>query len=96
MAMQIANNYSSYVAQNMVVSSATESTKKKETENTTKATESSKAKNTSDYVNKLAKLVPSVEFRVGNACVSDKSGKSLTVNPKLWKKCRTIPKKRRI
>ena len=42
---------------------------------------------------KLEKLVPSVEFRIGNACVSDKSGKSLTVNPKLLEKMQNDPEK---
>lgn len=88
MAMQITNNYSSYVAQSMAGNSAIESTKKKEAENTSETTGSSKTKSTSDYVNELAKLVPSVEFKVGNSCSTAKSGKTLTINPKLLQKCR--------
>ena len=34
-----------------------------------------------------------MKFRVGNACVSDKSGKSLTVNPKLLEKMQNDPQK---
>ncbi|MEY8326695.1 DUF6033 family protein [Lachnospiraceae bacterium 54-11] len=52
-----------------------------------------KTKSTADYAKKLEKLVPSVEFRVGNACVSAQSGKSLTVNPKLLEKMQNDPKK---
>ena len=52
-----------------------------------------KVKSTTDYAKKLEKLVPSVEFRIGNACVSDKSGKSLTVNPKLLEKMQNDPEK---
>ena len=91
--MEITNNYSNYVAQSMAGSNATDGTKKKETEKTQETTESNKSKSTTEYANKLAKLVPSVKFRVGNACVSDKSGKSLTVNPKLLEKMQNDPKK---
>lgn len=93
MAMEITNNYSSYAAKGMAGNSAAGSTKKKETENTSETTGISKSKSTTEYANKLAKLVPSVEFRVGNACVSDKSGKSLTVNPKLLEKMQNDPEK---
>lgn len=94
MAMEITNNYRSYVAQGMAGNSAAGSTKKKETEKTQETAENSKSKKTAEYANELAKLVPSVDFKVGNVCSSAKSGKSLTVNP--WKKCRMIPKKQRI
>ena len=86
-------NYSSYATQSIAESSTANSTKKKETEKTTETAGSSKAKKATDYANELAKLVPSVEFRVGNACVSDKSGKSLTVNPKLLEKMQNDPEK---
>ena len=36
--------------------------------------------------------MPSVEFRIGNACVSAQSRKSLTVNPKLLEKMQNDPK----
>ena len=93
MAMEITNNYSSYAAQSMAESSAASSAKKKETEKTTETAGSSKAKKTTDYANGLAKLVPSVDFKVGNVCSSAKSGKSLTVNPKLLEKMQNDPKK---
>jgi len=90
MAMEITNNYSSYAAQGMAGN-----TKKKETEKTQETAESSKSKNTAEYANGLAKLVPSVDFKVGNVCSSAKSGKSLTVNPQLLEKMQNDPEKAR-
>ena len=93
MAMEITNNYSSYATQSMAESSTANSAKKKETEKTTETAGSSKAKKTTDYANGLAKLVPSVDFKVGNVCSSANSGKSLTVNPKLLEKMQNDPEK---
>ena len=93
MAMEIINNYRSYVAQGMAGNSAAGSTKKKETEKTQETAENSKSKKTAEYANELAKLVPSVDFKVGNVCSSAKSGKSLTVNPQLLKKMQNDPEK---
>ena len=90
MAMEITNNYNSYAAQGMAGN-----TKKKETEKTQKTAESSKSKNTAEYANGLAKLVPSVDFKVGNVCSSAKSGKSLTVNPQLLEKMQNDSEKAR-
>jgi len=89
MAMEITNNYSSYAAQ----SNAAGSTKKKETENTSETTGNSKSRSTSDYVNELAKLVPSVELKVGNSFSTAKSGKTLTINPQLLEKMQNDPEK---
>lgn len=88
MAMEITNSYGSYGVQ-----SVTGSTKKKETEKTQETAECSKSKSTTAYANELAKLVPSVDFKVGNGCSSAKSGKSLTVNPKLLEKMQNDPEK---
>ena len=93
MAMEITNNYRSYVAQGMAGNSAAGSTKKKETEKTQETAENSKSKKTAEYANELAKLVPSVDFKVGNVCSSANSGKSLTVNPKLLEKMQNDPEK---
>jgi len=93
MAIEISNNYSSYAAQSMVGNSASGSIKKKETENTSEAAGSSKSKSTADYVNELAKLVPSVELKVGNSFQTAKSGKTLTINPKLLEKMQNDPEK---
>ena len=77
MAMEITNNvYNSYAAQSMAESSTENSTKKKET---------------AEYARKLAKLVPSVDFRVGNAFSSAKNGKTLTINPQLLEKMQNNP-----
>ncbi len=86
-------NYSSYATQSIAESSTANSAKKKETEKTTETAGSSKAKKTTDYANGLAKLVPSVDFKVGNVCSSANSGKSLTVNPKLLEKMQNDPEK---
>lgn len=75
MAMEITNNYNSYAAQSMAGSGAASDTKKKETE----------------YAKELAKLVPSVEFKVGNSFGTAKSGKTLTVNPQLLEKMQNDP-----
>ena len=93
MAMEITNNYSSYAAQSMAGSNAASRTKKKETENTSETTGNSKPRSTSDYVNELAKLVPSVELKVGNSFSTAKSGKTLTINPQLLKKMQNDPEK---
>ena len=87
MAMEITNNYSSYAAQGMAGS-----TKKKETGKTQETAEGSKSRSTAEYADELAKLVPSVDFMVGNGCSSAKSGKTLTVNPKLLEKMQNDPK----
>ena len=100
MAMEITNNYNAY--ENIYATQKQQTEKKqaasgKETSETVDAQKNSKVgndktKSTADYAKKLEKLVPSVEFRVGNACVSAQSGKSLTVNPKLLEKMQNDPK----
>lgn len=89
MAMEITNNYSSSVAQSMAASS----TKKKETENTSETAGGSKPRSTSEYMDELEKLVPSVELKVGNSFSTAKSGKTLTINPQLLKKMQNDPEK---
>ncbi len=91
MAMEITNNYSSYATQGMAGNSVAGSAEKKETENISEAAGSGKAKRTTDYADELAKLVPSVEFEVGNACSKAKSGMTLTINPKLLEKMQNNP-----
>lgn len=54
-------------------------------------TESSKAKSTAEYMKGLEKLAPSVEFRIGNSYATDKTGKTLTINPKLLEKMQNDP-----
>ena len=100
MAMEITNNYNAY--ENVYATQKQQTEKKqaasgKETSETAAAQKNSeagndKAKSTAGYAKELEKLVPSVEFRVGNACVSAQNGKSLTVNPKLLEKMQNDPK----
>ena len=52
-----------------------------------------KVESTADYAKKLEKLVSSVKFRVGSACVSAKNGKSLPVSPQLLEKMQNDPEK---
>ena len=82
MAMEITNNYNAY--ENIYATQKQQTEKKqaasgKETSETVDAQKNSKVgndktKSTADYAKKLEKLVPSVEFRVGNACVSAQRG----------------------
>ena len=93
MAMEITNNYSSYAAQSMAEGGAANGTKKKGTEKTQETAGNSKSKSTVEYANELAKLVPSVEFKIGNSYSTAKTGKTLTVNPKLLEKMQNDPEK---
>ena len=100
MAMEITNNYNAY--ENVYAIQKQQTEKKqaasgKETSETAATQKNSeagndKAKSAAGYAKELKKLVPSVEFRVGNACVSAQRGKSLTVNPKLLEKMQNDPK----
>ncbi len=101
MAMEINSSYnnvyeSAYAAQKQETAKK-QAASGKETSETAAAQKNSragndKAKSTAGYAKELEKLVPSVELRVGNACVSTQNGKSLTVNPKLLKKMQNDPK----
>lgn len=53
----------------------------------------SRQESKAEYLNELAKLVPSVECRIGNAFSSSKSGKTLTINPFLLEKMQNDPQK---
>lgn len=93
MAMEINGNYSSYAAQSMAQNNGVNDTKKKEAEKAQQKTESSNSESTAEYARKLAKLVPSVEFRVGSSFATAKNGKTLTVSPALIEKMRNDPEK---
>ena len=100
MAMEITNNYNAY--ENVYATQKQQTEKKqaaseRETSETAAVQKNSeagndKAKSVAGYAKELEKLVPSVEFRVGNACVSAQRDKSLTVNPKLLEKMQNDPK----
>lgn len=93
MAMEITNNYGNYAAQYMAGNSSTNGTKKKDTEQTAEAVNSSKSKSTAEYMSELAKLAPSVECKIGNTYLSAKSGKTLTINSQLLEKMQNNPEK---
>lgn len=96
MAMEITNNYSNvyestYTAQRQQAS-------KQQTASKTEANETAAARknpgattNGSDYFNSLAKLAPSVDCRIGTTYATDKSGKTLTINPRLLEKMQSDP-----
>lgn len=101
MAMEITNNYNAY--ENVHATQRQETAKKQVTsgKETSEAVDTqknstvgnSKVKRTVDYAKKLEKLAPSVEFRIGNTHSSAKSGKTLTINPKLLEKMQDDPNK---
>ena len=55
------------------------------------STDSNKAKSTAEYMKKLEKLAPSVEFRMGSSYATDKTGKTLTIDPKILEKMQNDP-----
>lgn len=81
---------STYAAQKQENAKKNENSKMDETQNNS-GTESSKVKSTAQYMKGLEKLAPSVEFRVGNSYAADKSGKTLTINPKLLEQMQSDP-----
>ncbi len=90
MAMEITNNYSSYVAQ-----SVADNTKKKETEKTSAAPKAGNTESTSDYLSRLQKQVPYMTLEVGSglSMARDNKVNTLAVNPKLLEKMQNDPEK---
>lgn len=84
MAMEINGNFLDYSAKTQNYSSNAEQSN---------AAGSSESKSRAEYASELAKLVPSVDFKVGSSYASAKSGKTLTVNPQLLEKMRNDPEK---
>ena len=100
MAMEITNNYNAYeniyAAQKQQETAKQKAASKQEVSEIAAAqknsnTESSKAKSAAEYMKGLEKLAPSVEFRIGNSYATDKTGKTLTINPKLLEKMQNDP-----
>ncbi len=81
MGITTVNNYN-----NSYTLSKKEVTKKEETNQTT-----SKSNSTEDYLSTLEKLAPSVQFRVGTSFSTAKSGKTLTIHPKILEKMQNNP-----
>lgn len=97
MAMEITNNYSNTYENAYALQKQPPTAEKKETSKAAGAqknsnTGNSRTKRTAEYAKELAKLVPSVEFKVGTACSSARNGKSLTVHPGLLEKMQNDPK----
>lgn len=91
MALGIENHYSNYTIQNLSGRSADNSIKNKESEKASAIAKSNSEKSKEQYVKELAKLVPSVEFRVGNTFSSAKNRKTLAISPALVEKMRNDP-----
>ena len=91
MAMEITNNYSRYGMQSVAGSGMTNSMQKKAADRASETTGNSKPQSTAEYMSELAKLVPSMECRVGNGFSSAKKGRTLTINPKLLEKMQNDP-----
>lgn len=103
MAMEINSAYnnvyeSAYAAQKQETAKK-QDVSKKETSETVEAQKNSKVENgktkgsTASYAKELARLAPSVDFKVGNSYSTSKSGKTLTVNPQLLEKMQNNPEK---
>lgn len=86
-------NYGGYAAQSPARSGAADGVKKEETGNRSERAGDGKPKSTTAYADELAKLVPSMEFKIGNTFSSAKSGKTLTVHPQLLEKMQNDPEK---
>lgn len=92
--------YNSYMSQSSAESGVAGSARKMQEEKTLESSRSEgaagtsgrgKAESRTDYMRKLEKLAPSVEFRTGYTCASDKSGKTLTIHPRLLEKMQNDP-----
>lgn len=91
--MEITNNYSNYIAPNMAYNRVADNAKKRETEIAPQVAEIKRTESLKDYVNKLAKLAPSVKMKIGHSLSADRTGKTLTINPALLKEMQNDPKK---
>lgn len=87
----IGSNYSN-VYESTYATQKQETAKKKETKSATEVRKNTSPENTTDYMSKLEKLAPSVEFHIGTTHSSAKSGKTLTINPQLLEKMQNDPK----
>ena len=94
MAITGVNNYSNYnnVYESTYAGKAQEGAKAEETKDTDATAKKSNSGNAdNDYFNKLKKLVPSVEFKVGSTYASSKKGETLRIDPKLLEKMQNDP-----
>ena len=94
MAVTGVNNYNNYsnTYENPYAGKTQEVAKAEETKDMDATAKSSGTGNGSnDYFNKLKKLAPSVEFKVGSTYASSKKGETLRINPKLLEKMQNDP-----
>lgn len=91
MAMEIQNNYPDLLAGKSDYKSY--GTKAAERKSSTGNAGKKETESMDDYADRLAKLVPSVDFKVGYGFSPAKDGKTLTVNPKLLEKMKNDPEK---
>ena len=96
MAMEITNNYNN-VYEGTYAAQRQQGTKKEAASKAeTKGTETTQKKagaatDSSEYFKQLAKLAPSVDCRIGTTYATAKSGKTLTIDPRLLEKMQNDP-----
>lgn len=94
MAIAGVNNYNNYnnAYENTYAGKSQETAKTEESKDAAATTKStSTVADNNDYFNKLKKLVPSVEFKVGGTYASSKKGETLRISPKLLEKMQNDP-----
>ncbi len=95
MALGIENDYGYFTMQGLSGHSASGYIQNKEREKIPAIANNSNTKSKEQYVKELAKLVPSVEFKVGNTFSSFKNRKTLAISPALVEKMRNDPEQER-
>lgn len=96
MVMEITNNYSSvyestYAAQKQQISKQQAVSKTETKDAVTAQKKAGATADNSDYFNTLTKLAPSVDCRIGTTYATAKSGKTLTIDPRLLEKMQNDP-----
>ncbi len=95
MAMKITENYNNYAAQSIAESGMVGRAQKTGAEKTVQASKHNKAISNQDYMEGLKKLAPSVKFKIGFCFSSEKTGKTLTIDPRLLAKMQSDPEQER-
>ena len=96
MAMEITNNYSSVYESTFAAQRQQEAKKETASKVGTKETAETQknagaAADSSEYFKQLTKLAPSVDCRIGTTYATAKSGKTLTIDPRLLEKMQNDP-----
>lgn len=96
MAMEITNNYNSvyertYAAQRQQETKKEAASKAETKEIAVTQKNIGATADSSDYFRQLAKLAPSVDCRIGTTYATAKSGKTLTIDPRLLEKMQNDP-----